>query len=153
MGFLSFGKKQNFLTHDETARIVQSIRDAEKKTSGEVRVYVESRCKYLNAVDRAAEIFWQLQMDRTLHRNGILVYVASLDHQAAIWGDDGIHQKTGELFWKEEVDKLLALFRGNAYADGIRLVVDDLGETLHQYFPYEAKTDKNELPDDIVFGD
>ena len=153
MGFLSLGKRQRFLTHDEAAKIVDAIRAMEKRTSGEIRVYIESRCRYVSPVDRAAEIFWSLQMDRTGHRNGILIYVASLDHQAAIWGDDGIHQKTGEAFWNEEVAKLLHHFRGNAYADGIRLIIDDLGSALQQYFPYEEKTDKNELPDDIVFGD
>ncbi len=153
MAFFSLGKKERFLTHDEAARIVESILAAEKKTSGEIRVFIESRCKYVRPVDRAAEIFWNLQMDHTEHRNGILVYVASLDHQAALWGDDGIHLKTGETFWQEEMGKLLHHFRGNAYADGIRLVIEDLGEVLHRYFPYEAKTDKNELPDDIVFGD
>ncbi|MFT4024569.1 MAG: TPM domain-containing protein [Flavihumibacter sp.] len=152
MAFLSMGKRQRFLTHDEAAKIVEAIRVAEKRTSGEIRVFIESRCRYVSPVDRAAEIFWNLQMDHTQHRNGILIYVASLDHQVAIWGDDGIHGKTGERFWTEEVAKLLHHFHGNAYADGIKLIVDDLGSVLQQHFPYEEKTDKNELPDDIVFG-
>lgn len=153
MGFFSIGKKQRFFSHDEAARIVEAIRAAEKKTSGEIRVFIEKRCKFVNPIDRAAEVFWNLQMDRTVHRNGILIYVASLDHQAAIWADDGIHQSAGGEFWQAEIAKMLAHFRDNAYADGIRLVVDDLGNVLHAYFPYEANTDKNELPDDIVFGD
>ena len=32
---------------------------------------------------------------------------------------------------------------------GIRLV----GEQLRQFFPYDAATDVNELPDDISYGD
>jgi uncharacterized membrane protein len=31
-------------------------------------------------------------------------------------------------------------------------VVKDIGEVLHQHFPFDGATDKNELPDDIVFG-
>jgi hypothetical protein len=30
--------------------------------------------------------------------------------------------------------------------------VIDIGDALHTHFPFDNDTDKNELPDDIVFG-
>ncbi len=152
MAFFSFTKRTRFFTHDEAANIVQAIRDAETKTSGEIRVFIESRCRYVNPVDRAAELFWNLQMDHTQDRNAVLIYVASKDHQAAVWGDDGIHKVAGPDFWRTEVVQLLGHFRSNAYAEGLLLLIRDIGNVLQAHFPYKPTTDKNELPDDIIFG-
>ena len=44
-------------------------------------------------------------------------------------------------------------FHANHYAVGIATVVTEIGEALKTHFPYQGTTDKNELPDDIVFGD
>ncbi|GAO44762.1 TPM domain-containing protein [Flavihumibacter petaseus] len=153
MSFFSFGRKPRFFSHEETSRIIAAIREAETKTSGEIRVFIERRCKYVNPIDRAAEIFWNLQMDHTDERNGILVYVASRDHQVAIWGDEGIHRIAGTEFWQNEVTRLITHFSRHAYAEGIVHVVNDIGGVLAEHFPYKPGTDKNELPDDIVFGD
>lgn len=132
---------------------MEAVRQAELRTSGEVRVYIESRCRFVDAIDRAAEVFWNLKMDQTALRNGTLVYVAIKDHQAAVFGDEGIHQKVGTAFWQTEVAKMMGHFRQGHIPDGIIAVVKDIGEALSQHFPYDAATDKNELPDDIVFGD
>jgi uncharacterized membrane protein len=78
--------------------IVKNIRNAEQQTSGEVRIFVESRCRYVDPLDRAKEIFFQLGMDKTNQRNGTLLYVAVKDHQAAVFGDEGIHQKVGQKY-------------------------------------------------------
>lgn len=78
--------------------MLEAIRSSEQKTSGEIRVYIESRCKYVNPIDRASELFWLLQMDHTQERNAVLIYIASKDHQVAIWGDDGIHKIAGPDF-------------------------------------------------------
>ena len=153
MALFSFWKKNSFLTADESARIVQAIRESEVKTSGEIRVYIESRCRFVNPVDRAAEVFWSLQMDHTQERNAVLLYIASKDHQVAIWGDDGIHKIAGSDFWKDELLQVIDHFKSNAYADGLVLAINDIGHLLQDHFPYKPTTDKNELPDDIVFGD
>jgi uncharacterized membrane protein len=48
--------------------------------------------------------------------------------------------------------KILNRFKLQQLAERIRLYVEDLGQALQQYFPYNKDTDKNELPDEIVFG-
>jgi uncharacterized membrane protein len=153
MAFFSSGSKPKFFSHDEAARIVETIRDAESRTSGEIRVFIESRCKYVKPVDRASEVFWNLRMDHTQERNGVLIYVATKDHQVAIWGDEGIHKVVGTEFWNTELKRLLHHFKSNAYAEGLLLVISDIADVLQARFPYKSTTDKNELPDDIVFGD
>lgn len=121
-------------------------------TSGEVRVFVESHCRFVDALDRAAELFFKLEMDETDDRNAVLVYIAVRDHQLAVFGDEGIHQKVGMEYWQKEVRMMTENFKKDNYAEGIRQCVLDIGAALHQHFPYDHDTDKNELPDDIIFG-
>ena len=150
LGFLR--KKKEFFTEAEKRSIIEAISNAERRTSGEVRVFVESHCRYVDAIDRAAEIFLGLEMQKTEHRNAVLVYVAMKDRQLAIFGDEGIHQKVGDEYWKDKVKKMIGNFNRDDYAEGIKQCVLEIGEALHTHFPYDRQIDKNELPDDMVFG-
>jgi uncharacterized membrane protein len=132
--------------------IVEAIQAAEKCTSGEIRVFVESRCRFVDPLDRAAEVFAGLNMQRTTARNGVLVYVALKDRQLAVLGDQGIHQKVGQEFWNQQVRNILSHFNKADYAGGIASVVTEIGHALEAHFPFDRSTDTNELPDDIVFG-
>jgi uncharacterized membrane protein len=149
---ISLFKKKEFFTADEKHQVVESIRVAEKETSGEIRVFVESKCRFVDPLDRAAEVFWLLKMDHTVARNGVLVYVAIKDRQLAIYGDQGIHEKVGEAFWQEKVSRMLIGFAKESYAESISRIIHEIAEALRFHFPYDSATDKNELPDDIVFG-
>ena len=141
-----------FLTVADNQRIVEAIRDAELATSGEIRVFIETNCPYVNAVDRAEEIFFGLKMELTDHRNGVLLYLALDDHQVALFADKGIFQALGLTYWENEVEHMLNYFRKMEFSEGIIHAVEHIGEALHQHFPYDHRTDKNELPDEIVFG-
>jgi len=149
---IPFFSKKDFFSPAEKNQIVAAIREAEQQTSGEVRVYIESRCRFVDPLDRAAEIFWLLKMEHTEARNAVLVYIAIRDRQLAILGDKGIHEKVGEVFWNQEVNKIISQFRRVGYADAIVKMILDIGAALKFHFPYDRKTDVNELPDDIVFG-
>ncbi len=152
MRIFPWQKEKDFFSAEEKQQVVEAIRKAEQRTSGEVRVFVENRCRYVDAIERAVEVFYQLKMNETEERNGTIVYVAVKDKQAAVFGDEGIHQKLGQKYWEEEVNKMMVCFKQANLADGIIQCVSDIGEALYQNFPYDHKTDKNELPDDIVFG-
>ena len=148
----SFFKKKDFFTAAEKKQIVNAIQQAEKQTSGQIRVYVESRCRFVNPLDRAAEVFFQLKMEQTAARNATLVYIAMKDRQLALFGDKGIHEKVGDAFWNEKVKVILSHFGKENYAEGLVRIITEIGEALGTHFPYDGDTDKNELPDDIVFG-
>ena len=147
-----FSRKKEFFSQQENELIVQAIHNAEKQTSGEVRVFVESRCRFVDPLDRAKEIFTQLKMENTEERNAVLVYVAVKDKQLAVYGDTGIHQKTGDDYWKAAVNNMLSHFNKENYATGIKECISKIGEALAYHFPYDQKTHKNELPDEIIFG-
>ena len=148
----SFFKKKNFFTAEEQQLIIEAIQNAERMTSGEVRVFVESKCSYMDAIDCAAELFFQLEMQKTDDRNAVLLYVAMKDRQLAVFGDEGIHEKVGNEYWNNAVQKMISNFNRENYAAGISEVVKDIGTALTKNFPFNNDTDKNELPDDIVFG-
>lgn len=152
MSLFSLIRKKDFFSEEEKQQIIEAVRNAERMTSGEVRVFVENRCSYMDAIDRAKEIFAELKMYETADRNAVLVYVALKDKQLAVFGDEGIHSKLGNAYWNTEVKKMIDNFNRENYAEGIKQVVEDIGEALTQLFPYNNDTDKNELPDDIIFG-
>jgi uncharacterized membrane protein len=149
---IPFLTKKDFFSEKEKDQIVRSIRDAEHQTSGEIRVYVESRCRFVDPLDRAAEVFTILKMEKTIGHNAVLIYLAVKDRQMAIFGDHAIHEKVGEDFWKQEVMHMLSEFQKNQYAEATAKVIGDIGAELKVHFPYDGQTDTNELPDDIVFG-
>jgi len=152
MALLSLFAKKPLLTPEATELVVNAIRASEVKTSGEIRVYVESHCRFVDALDRAKQVFFSLQMEATEFRNAVLVYVAIKDHQLAVFADEGIYQKAGADYWNQAVKQMLLHFNANDYGAGIAAVVSNIGQTLEAHFPYDSSTDKNELPDDIVFG-
>ena len=147
-----FFKKKTFFTDAEKQRVVEAIQNAEHRTSGEIRVYVESRNTYMDPMDRAAEIFYNLKMDKTDNRNAVLLYIAVKDKQLALFGDEGIYKATGEEYWNSSVTSMLKKINADDIIAGMVHCITSIGETLHDKFPYNQLEDKNELPDEIVFG-
>lgn len=140
-----------FLSSDDELAIVQAIQEAEKKTSGEVRVHIEKKCPKKDPIKRAISLFQKLGMHKTDLRNGVIVYVATEDHLLAIWGDEGIHAKVGREFWESTLITLQEDFKTNQIKNGLTKALLDIGEKLQQHFPYQ-KDDKNELDDSINYG-
>ena len=139
-----------FFTEEEHKRIVASIKEAEKQTSGEIRLFVEPRSK-VEVLDRAAFIFQKLGIHNTKGRNGVLFYIAYADRQFAILGDTGINTVVEDNFWDAIKEEMQKHFAEEKFAEGIILGISRSGEALKKYFPYESG-DVNELPDEITFG-
>lgn len=152
MGIFPFFKRKEFFSAEDKAQIVEAIRLAEKETSGEIRVYVESKNSYVDAIDRAAEIFFKLKMEETEHRNAVLLYIAMDHHELALFADEGIYQKVGAEYWNAEVKNMIAGFTKDNISNSIEECIAHIGQTLKEKFPYIPTEDRNELPDEIVFG-
>ena len=152
MQLFPFFKKKEFFSAADKEQIVEAIRMAEKETSGEIRIYVESKNAYVDAIDRAAEVFFKLKMQETDHRNAVLLYIAIKDQELALYADEGIYQKAGTEYWNAAVKKMLSQFTKENISNGIEQCIAQIGQTLKEKFPYNPTEDKNELPDEIVFG-
>lgn len=148
----SLFKKKDLFTAAENERIVNAIRNAEKRTSGEVRIYIEPKNPLVDPLERAALIFAKLEMDETEHRNAVLLYIATKHKELSLYGDKGIHEKVGQEYWQQQVQQMLQNFRNDGFVDGIVNCITHIGETLAEKFPYIPTEDKNELPDEIIFG-
>jgi len=136
-------------SQEEQERITQAIADAEKATSGEIRIAVDKHC-HGSAFEKAAQYFMELGMDKTAQHNGVLIYLAHQDRKFAIIGDSGINRVVPEDFWETTHVAMKAHFQRGSLADGIIAGISLAGEKLAIFFPYE-KGDVNELPDDIIY--
>lgn len=141
---------RNFLSKEDQAKVVDAIQEAEKNTSGEIRLHIEDYCKE-DVMDHAAFIFEKLEMHQTQLRNGVLFYVSIEPHGFAILGDVGINQKVEDGFWENIKNHVIENFKKGQYEKGLSEGIVMAGEQLKKYFPYEAD-DVNELSDEISFG-
>ncbi|MCX6291279.1 MAG: TPM domain-containing protein [Bacteroidetes bacterium] len=131
-------------------KILSSIKEAEQNTSGEIRLFIEDDCGD-HVLDRAAFIFQKMKMHETQHRNGVLFYLAFESRQFAILGDSGIHSIVKDDFWHDIKLEMQHHFTEGDFVTGLSKGIRMAGEALKKNFPHQ-KDDKNELPDDIVFG-
>ncbi len=141
----------NFFTESDKKAIVDAIKIAEKNTSGEIRVHIESICKEKNVNEQALKIFYKLKMDKTELRNAVLFYLAVNDRKFALIGDKGIHEAVPFNFWETTKDEVLSYFKLGKFSEGLSKGIIMAGEQLKTHFPYQ-KDDINELSDDISFG-
>jgi len=133
------------LRHED---LVAAIQRAEKKTSGEIRVFV-SRHEPADAIAAAQAEFAHLGMHQTAERNGVLIYVAPVARKFAIIGDAGVHQHCGEEFWRSVAAEMTGHFKRSEFTEGIIHGIHKAGELLAQHFP--AKPDQpNQLSDDVA---
>ena len=138
----------NFFSKLDSDRIVAAIAQAEKKTSGEIRVHV-TRHKPEHLEERARRRFEKLGMTKTADRNGVLIYIAPNVRRFQVLGDTGIHEKCGPEFWKETSAEIEEHFRRGEFTEGILRGIAKVGDLLATHFPRDAG-DVNELPDKVT---
>jgi uncharacterized membrane protein len=142
---------QNFFSAEQKKEISRAIAEAERMTSGEIRVHVERRCNE-DVMDHAAFIFEELKMHKTELRNGVLFYISYEDHKLAILGDAGINARVPKDFWTEIKEKMISEFKKGNYTVGLSEGIRMAGEQLSAHFP-RLRDDKDELSNEISFGD
>ena len=144
-------RTHRFIQQLEHDRIVQAIKGAEAKTSGQIRVFLQRGRFEEDALERARKKFVQLGMEKTRERNGILIFVAPRAQKFAVIGDEGVHQKCGEQFWQELVEKMRRHFLREEFSDALIVAIESAGQLLARHFP-RTDSSTNELPDDVVEG-
>ncbi len=139
-----------FLNEEEEKSILKAIQLAEKNTSGEIRVHLESKCEG-DVLERAQTVFKKLKMHKTKLLNGVLFYVATESHHFAIIGDEGIDKKVPANFWEETKELVISELKNDQKAKGLESGILRAGEQLKAFFPYQSD-DTNELSDEISTG-
>ncbi len=142
-------KPQDFVNQLNDAEVIGAIRDAERKTSGEIRVFVTDRqIGADDVVARAANRFEKLGMTATRERNAVLLYFAPRSHQFAIVGDKGVHEKSGDAFWQEVASAIRDKLRNGRFSEAVVGGITIVGDALVRHFPRRFD-DRNELPNEI----
>jgi len=135
----------NQLVHE---RLHAAIHEAEAKTSGEIRVMVSHRSAP-DPVAAAQQAFLRLGMQQTKQRNAVLLFVAPRSRTFAVIGDEAVHAKCGDAFWRELADAMTGFFKRGEYTDGLVHGIRRAGVLLAEHFPRTAG-DGNEQPDDVI---
>ena len=142
-------RTREFLSKLEHDQIVESIREAESKTSGEIRVVIQRGKLKSDPLLAAQKKFHRLDMHKTRERNAVLIFVAPRVHQFAVVGDQAIHEKCGEPFWQSVVEGMRAHFQTEKFSHALIEAIQEIGSVLARHFP-KSSTDKNELPNEIA---
>lgn len=141
---------EKFLSTEDEQYIVQAILEAEKNTSGEIRVHIEAHTRE-DHFKRAKEVFHLLKMDNTKEENGVLIYIAVNDKTFVIYGDKGINNVVPTNFWNITKDSIQNQFEKGNYKQGIIDGVLIAGRELKNHFPWQHG-DVNELSNEVSKG-
>ncbi|MGL4584345.1 MAG: TPM domain-containing protein [Flavobacterium sp.] len=139
---------RDYLTKTDEEEIVLAITQAEKNTSGEIRVHIETTSKK-PPYERAQEVFFELGIDKTASRNGVLFYICTNSKAFVILGDQGIDDKVKvENFWEGTKELVINHFKQGLFKQGLIYGILKAGSQLKVHFP-SSDENKNELPNEI----
>jgi len=151
--FKNFLKK--YLTETDLDLIAARIGEAERTTSGEIRMSIRHRRHWnernLPLHELAIKEFHRLQMHRTKDRTGVLILLLFHERKFHIVADEGIQQKVDEGTWDSIAETMSAHFRQGNFRDGICDAVGSVGAILTTHFPGKAD-DRDELPNNVDVG-
>jgi len=108
-----------------------------------------ARTKVDDPTARAAQEFARLKMHRTAARNGVLFLVAPDARTFAVFGDQGIHEKCGDDFWRGVAAVMESHFRAGDPTTALVEGIARAGELLATEFPRQSD-DIDELPNQVI---
>ncbi|MGH9462716.1 MAG: TPM domain-containing protein [Vicinamibacteria bacterium] len=134
------------VTEENLDAIAAAVDEVESRTSGEVMVHIVHNLLPLEKPRaRALRAFFQLGVNQTRERNGVLLFVAMKKRGFEIVADEAIHAKVGERIWSEISAVIAEAIDHDGFEAGICLGVSLIGDVLSQHFP-RPEEDVNELP-------
>lgn len=142
----------SFFAKIDEPRIVESIRNAELRSRGEIRIHATERT-IVDVMQEATLAFERLGMTATRERNGILIFVAPRSQKFAVLGDSGITSRAGTTPLDEMASSMSAAFREGRFTDGLVGAVERAGALLAAHFPRtEGDSDRDEISNTISRG-
>lgn len=135
-----------YLTGGDMDLVAEAVAEAEARTSGEIHVHLAGPINTRDPLVLARRKFFELELDKTKRRNGVIIFLSEFDHRFAIWGDEGIHKAAGQELWDHAAAALQARLKEGDHAQGLVDCVRLVGDALSKLFPKEGP-DANELPD------
>lgn len=143
----------HFFTDDDFLRISETIKENEKTTAGEIRVAIKDDAPFFGKPDvkqLAEKEFFNLGMDNTRDKTGILIYVNLLIRKFYILADNGIDEKVEQSTWDGIRDEVQKQFKLGYYTEGLIYGLNEVGKILSEHFPIKPD-DVNELTNKVEF--
>lgn len=150
----------DYFSENDLRRISDAIEEAEKNTSGEIRVKImmhfdddlmmhrdSERAHY-----QAVREFEKEGLVNTRDKTGILLLIVMAERKFQILADEGINQKVKQGYWNIVAWNLVAHFKKGQYVFGICSVVKMIGFQLANFFPIQSD-DIDELPNEVIVED
>lgn len=166
-------RPQDYFTNADLLRIKTAVDEAERETTGEIRVKVVSDLqipdigKNPSEADRAAlEVlraivtrgdtrafaewhFYAEGLDKTREHTGVLVLLILKQRKIEIIADTGISEKTSDDVWGSIVHDLSLSFQNGNFTSGLVATVSQVGAILAEHFPIKPG-DVDELSDEVI---
>lgn len=144
-------KIQGQLPRKWKEKIASAVAEAERQTSGEIKVVVLNHC-WIDIREKARKLFIKYELFKTEQRNAVMILLVLANHEFLVYGDKGIHEKVDDKFWLHVRDAMQARFREGKLAEGVCEGVKQVGEKLAVFFPRMAD-DQNELSNEVIHED
>jgi len=144
---------QSYLNDDELLRISNKIKEAEKKTAGEIAVSVREYKSFFEGKKPLRQLaekeYIRLRINKTKQGTGVLIFLLLSNRQFYILADDNINKLTGEQVWADIKNIMQEKFVRGEFCKGILFGIDEIGKILAQHFPISPE-DKNEISNRVV---
>jgi putative membrane protein len=114
--------------------------------------FVPRSMKRSRAHGRAIEQFLAHELDSSIGRNGVLVYVSVAERYAEIIADKGLHDKVSPSEWQSIIDDMTALIGEGKPGEAIAGAITKVGAIMAQHFPATG-SDVRRLPDHLIVLD
>jgi uncharacterized membrane protein len=140
---------RRFLTPDESRAVERAIAEAERNTSAEVKLVVVRHC-WDSIQAKAARIFTSMGLDKTRHRNCVMIMLITTNREFLVYGDAGIHEKVGQAFWDDVRSTIMNELRQGHMGDGLCAGIRKIGARLSAHFAYQAD-DIDEISNEVAY--
>ena len=143
----------HFFDDDDFLMISKKIKEMEKITSGEIRVAVKESVPFIkkkkDIKELAHEEFYDLKMNETRDKTGILIYILLASRRFYIVADEGINSKVEQNTWDDVRNEMESQFKIGHFVEGVVSTIGRVGEVLSEFFPIKID-DTNELSNKVV---
>jgi uncharacterized membrane protein len=142
-------RTREFLSKLDHDKIVKAIAQAETKTSGEIRVYLQRGELEEDALATAQRQFRRFGMHQTKGHNAVLIFIAPRSRKFAVVADARAYQKCGGDYWQHLVETMREHFQNENFTRAVLEGIEQTAELLTRHFP-RSEDKPNELANEVI---
>lgn len=105
--------------------------------------------KRYKASQNAKEQFYNLGLNRTKTRQGIMFFVSFDEKYVEIISDTTISSKIEDEYWQDIINEFISNVKKKELSKGYLKAIDSCSKILIKEFPIQ-ENDKNELPNEVI---